>query len=57
MVDSRISSEEPNVFFRSLYHNGIVERDTEYTLGPSETDEGVEYLLRSFAQRKNWINS
>jgi beta-lactamase superfamily II metal-dependent hydrolase len=36
--------EEPNVFFRSLYHNGIVERDTEDTLGPSETDEGVEYL-------------
>lgn len=36
--------EEPNVFFRSLFHNGIVERNTDDTLGPSETDGGVKYL-------------
>ncbi|OQW31783.1 MAG: hypothetical protein A4E19_00215 [Nitrospira sp. SG-bin1] len=36
--------EEPNVFFRSLYHNGIVERNADDTLGPSETDGGVKYL-------------
>ncbi|HEX5218880.1 MAG TPA: MBL fold metallo-hydrolase [Verrucomicrobiae bacterium] len=36
--------EEPNVFFRSVYHNGIVERNATDMLGPSETDGGVKYL-------------
>ena len=36
--------EEPNVFFRCLYHNGIVERNADDTLGPSDTDGGVKYL-------------
>lgn len=36
--------QEPNVYFRTVYHNGIVERDATDTLGPSQTVGGVKYL-------------
>jgi beta-lactamase superfamily II metal-dependent hydrolase len=40
--------EEPNVNFRAIYHNGIVERAGKDSLGPSaiDTASGIKYLTR-----------